>query len=887
MNGKSLAVAAFAACLTAIAGVGLSGSYDRDFTTGTAGSVSSAACGVQCAAVAKSEMQSAVQKILDDAVASGAQSACQCCVYIDGKLVVDAWAGTMATNSAEKIDGSSLFPIFSTEKAQFVTAVHIAHERGKFDYEAKIRDYWPEFRGGNKDELTVRQLLGMRTGLPGVPPRQATDDQLCDWNFMTDWCARSETKHPGRPGYLGRTWGWYLGKVLENVYGRPINDVLTDEVLKPCGIENDYYFAVPDSELKRVVTVYNGKENYNFEEMNKNCCRKACVPSSFAVANARAIAKFYLRLSGQDGKPPLIKRETLMNALKVNRADDDPLPDAETLRKNWQTVWGLGYTMWGERDELDRIMGSGGLGGSEGFCDLKNRICIGYTCAISATATGKPWDIRPDIYHVVGIRTRYVNAAKSTPAQRTMCNPLPIEDYPLGVHCRGLANGSKSARDSETWLTPDGTTRQFRELADPALLCAGKSWYLYPSAEMCYRSDDGGASWKHISLHMSGSDGDADLVDYAPTVVAHRGEYLLAGSNGFVFRSKSPEGPFERLGHLDLPEGEIDGEQIPPFWDPCLFSDDDERLYLYWGCTPTNGIWGCELDASNPLKVVSAPKKLIAFEPDTQPWEIAPNKKPLAAYLEGAWMVKHDGKYILVYSAAGTENREYAMGQAVGTSPLGVFVKPKDNPFLRKATGLVTGTSHGALAKGPDGGYWVVYTIRASTVHWFERRIGMDRIRFNADGSIAAMSPSEAPQFAAGAGVGGPGWKRLSGKVPSDAVSAVDDDLSTFWTVSKLPDELVVDFGGPKVVRAFRLIWRDGGLDTERGVKRGPFRYRIEAQDADGSWQILVDASANSRDLLVDYRETPAVKTRSVRLIVLGGPKGIVPQVVDFSLFGE
>ena len=163
---------------------GVAGDYNRDFTTGTAGSVSSAACGVQCAAVAKSEMQSAVQKILDDAVASGAQSACQCCVYIDGKLVVDAWAGTMATNSAEKIDGSSLFPIFSTEKAQFVTAVHIAHERGKFDYEAKIRDYWPEFRGGNKDELTVRQLLGMRTGLPGAAPREFTDAQQCDWKFM-------------------------------------------------------------------------------------------------------------------------------------------------------------------------------------------------------------------------------------------------------------------------------------------------------------------------------------------------------------------------------------------------------------------------------------------------------------------------------------------------------------------------------------------------------------------------------------------------------------------------------------------------------------------------------------------------------------------------------
>lgn len=382
--------------------------FDADFTTGTPGAITVAGTVADApkGAVPVDQMQAAVQKLLDDAVVSGAQSAAQCCVYIDGKLVVDAWAGRMATNSAEKITGETLFPIFSTEKAMFATAVHIAHERGLLDYEAKISRYWPEFRGGNKDGLTVRQLLGMRTGL-GSEPASLTDAQRCDWDFMTRWCEKSVAAHPGQPGYLGITWGWYLGKVVENVFGRPLNEVLTDEVLRPCGIAHDFYFAVPDSELRRVVTVYDGKENYGFSLMNKDCYRKACVPSAYGVANARALARFYLRLSGQDGRPPLIRRDTLMNALKPNRAANDPLPDAETLRKNWQTVWGLGYTTWGERGELDRITGSGGLGGSEAFCDLKNRICIGYTCAVSATATGKPWDLRPDIYRIVGIRTRY------------------------------------------------------------------------------------------------------------------------------------------------------------------------------------------------------------------------------------------------------------------------------------------------------------------------------------------------------------------------------------------------------------------------------------------------------------------------------------------------
>ena len=382
--------------------------FDADFTTGTPGAISAAGtvAGATKGAVPVDQMQTAVQKVLDEAVASGAQSAAQCCVYIDGKLVVDAWAGTMATNSTKQITGETLFPIFSTEKAMFATAVHIAHERGLLDYEAKINRYWPAFRGGSKDNLTVRQLLGMRTGL-GSEPSSFTDAQRCDWDFMTRWCEKSVAAHPGQPGYLGITWGWYLGKVVENVFGRPLNDVLTDNVLKPCGIAHDFYFSVPDSELHRVVTVYEGKENYGFTLMNKDCYRKACVPSAYGVANARALARFYLRLSGQDGRAPLIRRDTLMNALKPNRAADNPLPDAETLRKNWQTVWGLGYTTWGDLGELDRITGSGGLGGSEAFCDLENRICIGYTCAISATATGKPWDLRPDIYRIVGIRTRY------------------------------------------------------------------------------------------------------------------------------------------------------------------------------------------------------------------------------------------------------------------------------------------------------------------------------------------------------------------------------------------------------------------------------------------------------------------------------------------------
>ena len=256
-------------------------------------------------------------------------------------------------------------------------------------------------------------------------------------------------------------------------------------------------------------------------------------------------------------------------------------------------------------------------------------------------------------------------------------------------------------------------------------------------------------------------------------------------------------------------------------------------------------------------------------------------------YLEGAWMVKHGGRYILTYAAAGTENKEYAMGQAVSSSPLGPFTKPKNNPFFRKTEGFITGTSHGSIAQGPDGDWYVAYTINANCVHWFERRLGFDRISFAPDGTIAPSSATDEPQWLPRFGKGAAGWKRLVALTEPGREAATDQKFGTFWRAERLPATIRVDFAGAKTLRSCRVIWRDCGLDVERGVRPGAFQYRVEALAADGKWRTVVDASQNRRDLLVDYRETEPVKATAARLVVLGAPKGIVPGVVDFSPFGD
>jgi hypothetical protein len=469
----------------------------------------------------------------------------------------------------------------------------------------------------------------------------------------------------------------------------------------------------------------------------------------------------------------------------------------------------------------------------------------------------------------------------------TYCNPLPIPNYPVGRLCRTVAKGDPV--DDSQWLLE--TKEQFRELADPSALWHEGRWYLYPSVDMAYVSADAGATWQHHPLNIRD-------VGYAPTIVRHRGRFLLLASGSAVYAAPAPLGPFTELGVVRLPKD----ARLPAQGDPMLFADADGRLYYYWGCSPAQGIYGVELDASDPTRPVGKPVHLIPFRPDLHVWERAGdwNEDPNVGWLEGAWMYRRDGTYYLTYAAAGTENRTYAMGCYKGPAPLGPFVPQKHNPILRGAHGLVTGTSHGCIADGPDGSTWVFYTVRAGHAHRFERRIGMDPAGIDAHGELYVTGPSCTPQrlVAAAAGAADAGWLPLNIGMRTIGSStaanlpgrlAVDEDLRTWWQPADADPSptLTTELRASATVHAVRIVWRDIGLETSKGAPAGPFQYRVDVEAAKGRWVTLLDRSDSREDFLIDYRECPPTAAAAARLVVTGWPRGIRPGVAEFTLFGQ
>jgi hypothetical protein len=142
----------------------------------------------------------------------------------------------------------------------------------------------------------------------------------------------------------------------------------------------------------------------------------------------------------------------------------------------------------------------------------------------------------------------------------------------------------------------------------------------------------------------------------------------------------------------------------------------------------------------------------------------------------------------------------------------------------------------------------------------------MDPAYIGGDG--ARDPPSSTPQRSQPRGAVAAGWVPLNANRWTSATTAagnlssrlaVDNDLRTWWQpqAGDAAPALTSALVSNATVRAIRIVWRDIGLNTAKGIAPGPFRYKVEVQNASGSWVTALDRGNSAEDFLVDYRECP------------------------------
>jgi CubicO group peptidase (beta-lactamase class C family) len=89
-------------------------------------------------------------------------------ITLEGRFVVDLWAGWMDQSRVRPWQHDTLVNVFSVGKGMTALALLMLAERGLVDLDAPVARYWPEFAAGGKDDITVR-ILVVRTATMSTP----------------------------------------------------------------------------------------------------------------------------------------------------------------------------------------------------------------------------------------------------------------------------------------------------------------------------------------------------------------------------------------------------------------------------------------------------------------------------------------------------------------------------------------------------------------------------------------------------------------------------------------------------------------------------------------------------------------------------------------------
>lgn len=358
-----------------------------------------------------------VASALKRSIAGRAGAGAAVCVYHAGRCVVDVWGGVKDAAGSPWLEDTTALS-FSTTKGVLSTLVHILVDQGKAGYDDAISRHWPEFGARGKEQITIRQALCHEAGLYRFSDIVRLPSEMLDWEHMKRLIADAEPVHrPGDAhGYHALTYGWLVGGLIEAVAAKPLQAVLTDELVTPLRLDG-MFIGMPSDQLHRRAELIHGRirpprprrgwqetlfglleaalgrfgvelAEFNAALMplsddfdwNSEAVVRAVIPAANGQFTARSLARMYAMLA-QEGELDgvrLLSRERVKQVTAVrSRARDRVLFVPMHWRMGYHRVFTVGV-------RARQAFGHYGYGGSGGFCDPDRRLAVALTLNFGA-----------------------------------------------------------------------------------------------------------------------------------------------------------------------------------------------------------------------------------------------------------------------------------------------------------------------------------------------------------------------------------------------------------------------------------------------------------------------------------------------------------------------
>lgn len=271
----------------------------------------------------------------------------QLAVFADGELVADLWAGDM---TADALTG-----VYSISKGAAHLVVALLVQDGVLALDRRVSGYWPEFTGGGKETLTLRDLLAHRAGLIGVDGGFSLAELADDRRLAARLAGQHPFWEPGAGyGYHALVIGALTGEVVRRVTGSSIQQIFEQRVRAPYGL--DFYLGLPESQEARYLPVQPmlltaaeeaelaaqqpGPDSLtavafnlnasaatpNADFANSRAVRSLGQASAGGVGSARGVAKMYAAIVSEvDGRPALLTPATIKAFTTPHSGDETDL----------------------------------------------------------------------------------------------------------------------------------------------------------------------------------------------------------------------------------------------------------------------------------------------------------------------------------------------------------------------------------------------------------------------------------------------------------------------------------------------------------------------------------------------------------------------------------
>ena len=273
--------------------------------------------------------------------------------------------------------------------------------------------------------------------------------------------------------------------------------------------------------------------------------------------------------------------------------------------------------------------------------------------------------------------------------------------------------------------------------ADPTIKKFGDTYYMYAT------TDGSGAGFGPAQVWTSKDFVNWTLMPmnwpdshwiWAPDVMQHTdGKYYYFYCQPCIIHcgvGETPRGPWKNI------LGESEAVLIPDRFvtnaitlDGQTFVDDDGSVYMYWGTWGIYKGFGCGAGKLAPDLKSFTETRLI---PNTEATD----------FFEAPFVIKRNGTYYFMYSSGSCHDHTYRVQYATADQPLGPY-KYGGCILETNADGTIHGPGHHSILQEGDN-YYIVYH-RHDNPHsnrGFHRQLCIDRMTFNADGTIQKIIPT-------------------------------------------------------------------------------------------------------------------------------------------------